>query len=176
MKAALTISLSVMFLFATTAFAQGAPFQGACGPKEVRFDAQAAPGQPITVEPGKALVYVNEVFNKVPGELGNPTIRVGLDGAWMGATRANSYISFLVEPGEHHLCTNWQSRLKRLSREAAFTSFTAEAGKTYYFSAHVGYESAGDAVAMTLDLQPLNPDEGQYLVASNPVSNSHPKK
>ena len=77
---------------------------------------------------------------------------------------------------EHHLCTNWQSHLKRLSREAAFTGFTAEAGKTYYFSAHVGYESAGDSVAMTLDLQPLNPDEGQYLVASNPVSNSHPQK
>jgi hypothetical protein len=176
MKAALTISLSVMFLFATTAFGQGAPYQGACGPKEVRFDAQTAPGQSITVEPGKALVVVNEVFNRVPGELGNPTIRIGLDGAWMGATRANSYISFLVEPGEHHLCTNWQSHLKRLSREAAFTSFTAEAGKTYYFSARVGYQSAGDAVAMTLDLQPLNPDEGQYLVASNPASTSHPKK
>lgn len=176
MKVPLTITLSVMILFATTAFTQSVPFQGACGPQEVRFDAKAAPGQPNNIEPGKALVYVNEVFHKVPGELGNPTIRVGLDGTWMGATRANSYISFLVEPGDHHLCTNWQSHLKRLSREAAFTGFTAEAGKTYYFSAHVGYESAGNAVAMTLDLQPLNPDEGQYLVASNPASTSHPRK
>lgn len=179
MKAALTVILWAIFL-ATSAFAQGSPSQsasqGACGPKNVRFDAQTAPGQSVTAEPGKALVFVNEVFKKVPGEIGNPTIRVGLDGAWVGATRANSYISFSVDPGEHHLCTNWQSHLKRLSREAAFTGFTAEAGKTYYFSARVSYQSVGTATVMTLDLDPLNPDEGQYLVGSNPVSTSHPKK
>jgi len=149
--------------------------QGACGPKEVRFDAITASGNPPAAEPGKALVYVSEVFNKVPGELGNPTIRIGLDGAWMGATRANSYIAFSVEPGEHHLCTNWQSHWKRLSREAAFAGFTAEAGKTYYFRARVGYQAVGTATTMTLDLDPVNPDEGKYLVASNPVSTSHQK-
>ena len=150
--------------------------QGACGPKEVRFDALTTSGNPPTLEPGKALVYVSEVFKKVPGEWGNPTIRVGLDGAWMGATRANSYIAFSVEPGEHHLCTNWQSHFKRLSREAAFTGFTAEAGKSYYFRARIGYETVGTATTMTLDLDPVNPDEGKYLVASNPASTSHPQK
>ncbi len=121
-------------------------------------------------------MFVSEVFKKVPGEWGNPTIRIGLDGAWMGATRANSYIAFSVDPGEHHLCTNWQSHFKRLSREAAFTGFTAEAGKTYYFRARIGYETVGAATTMTLDLDPVNADEGKYLVASNPPSTSHPQK
>jgi hypothetical protein len=94
----------------------------------------------------------------------------------MGATRANSYIAFSVDPGEHHLCTNWQSHLKRLSQEAAFAGFTAEAGKTYYFRARIGYESDGNATSMTLDLDRVNADEGQYLVASNPASMSHPQK
>lgn len=171
--------LFTILFFSLSSFAQdtqpGAS-QGACGPKEVRFDAMTTSGNPPVQEPGKALVYVSEVFKKVPGELGNPTIRIGLDGTWMGATRANSYIAFSVEPGEHHLCTNWQSHFKRLSREAAFTGFTAEEGKTYYFRARIGYETVGTATTMTLDLDPVNPDEGKYLVASNPPSTSHPQK
>lgn len=180
MKPVLATIVFAMTLFTASAFAQDTPSpaasQGACGPKEVRFDAQTSPGKPISLEQGKALVYVSEVFKKVPGEIGNPTIRVGLDGVWMGATRANSYISFSVDPGEHHLCTNWQSHLKRLSREASFTNFTAEAGKTYYFRARISYQSWGEATVMSLDLDPINPDEGQYLVASNPASTSHPQK
>src|SRR6266567_368841 len=170
----------VTVLLALSAFAQETQdpraSQGACGPKEVRFDALTTSGNPPTLEPGKALVFVSEVFKKVPGEWGNPTIRIGLDGAWMGATRANSYIAFSVDPGEHHLCTNWQSHVKRLSREAAFTGFTAEAGKTYYFRARIGYETVGAATTMTLDLDPVNADEGKYLIASNPPSTSHPQK
>jgi hypothetical protein len=150
--------------------------QGACGPKEVRFDAVTTRGNSPVLETDKALVYVSEVFKKVPGEWGDPTIRIGLDGAWMGATRANSYLAFSVDPGEHHLCTNWQSHLKRLSREAAFTGFTAEAGKNYYFRARVGYQTVGTATTMTLDLDPVNSDEGQYLVASSPASTSRPQK
>jgi len=180
MKATLVPIVFVTLLFATSLLAQNEPSpgasQGACGPKEVRFDAQTSPGKPVLLEPGKALVYVSEVFKKVPGELGNPTIRVGLDGTWMGATRANSYLSFSVDPGEHHLCTNWQSHLKRLSREASFTNFTAEAGRTYYFRARISYQSVGEATVMSLDLDPIDPDEGQYLVASNPASTSHPQK
>jgi len=166
----------VTLVFAMVFSAVPALAQGACGPADVHFDAHTSAGQPAVLEPGKALVYVSEVFKKVPGELGNPTIRIGLDGTWMGATRANSYISFAVEPGEHHLCTNWQSHLKRLSREASFTSFTAEAGHTYYFRSLVSYQSVGTATTMMLDLQPVNPDEGKYLVASNPESTSRPHK
>jgi len=169
-----------VLLFAISALAQDQPAlkqaESACGPANVNFDAQASTNKPPEkMETGKAIVYVTEVFQKAPGEMGNPTLRVGLDGTWMGATRSNSYVSFSVNPGEHHLCTNWQSHFKRLSREAAFTSFTAEAGKRYYFRARVTYNSAYNGTSMSLDLEPINPDEGQFLVASNGLSVSHPK-
>lgn len=176
MKTVLTL-----FFFAVSAIAQDKSAvlkaESACGPTDVHFDAQTASSQPqAQLQPGQALVYVAEVFQKAPGELGNPTLRVGLDGTWMGATRSNSYISFSVQPGEHHLCTNWQSHQRRLSREAAFASVNAEAGKTYYFRARITYNSSFNSTSMSLDLEPVNPDEGQFLVASNKVSVSHPKK
>jgi hypothetical protein len=144
----------------------------------VNFDAQASSSRAAArLQPGKALVYLVEDFRKAPGELGNPTIRVGLDGAWMGATRANTYLFFSVDPGEHHLCTSWQSRLKRLSRLAAFARFGAAPGRIYYFCARITYSSyPGGAANMNLDLYPLDPDEGQYLVSTFRFSDSHPRK
>jgi hypothetical protein len=173
MKSALTL---ILFL-AASAFAQNAPqTPAACGPLDAKFDAQGEGGQPAAhLEPGKAMVYVAEVFTKAPGEIGNPTLRVGMDGTWLGATRTNSYLAFTVEPGEHHLCTSWQSRLKRLSKLAAFAGFTAEPGKVYYFRERIGYSGYGNSANMTLDLEPVNPDEGQYLVASYKPSTSHQK-
>jgi len=171
-----------VFLFlalTVTGFAQAPTGDSSvCGPLDVRFDAQTAAGQPpAQPEPGKALIYVIEDFKKAPGEFGNPTIRVGLDGAWMGATRANSYLFFSVDPGEHHLCTSWQSHLKRLSSLASFSHVTAQAGNTYYFRARITYVSAGNAVAsMDLNLESVDPDEGRFLVASNQMSSSHPQK
>lgn len=173
-------AIALFLLLACSALAQDnsalAKAEAACGPTDTRFDAHTKSGEPIAeIEPGKALVYVTEVFEKVPGELGNPTLRVGSDGQWVGATRSNSYIAFSVEPGEHHLCSNWQSRLKTLSRKAAFTSFNAEAGKTYYFRARISYNSTFRATTMSLDLEPVNPDEGKFLVTSNSASVSQKK-
>src|SRR5258708_34742986 len=106
MKSALTLVLAL----AASAFAQNnaspVQSQGACGPLDAKFDAQAGPGQSgAQLQPGKAMIYVAEDSPKAPGELGHATLRVGQDGAWVGATRANSYLSFTVDPGEHHLCT-----------------------------------------------------------------------
>jgi hypothetical protein len=174
-------SLALVFFLATSVFAQNAttpaPSLAACGPMDAKFDAEAiASAPPAQPNPGKALVYVAEDFRKAPGEVGNPTLRLGMDGAWVGATRSNSFVSFTVEPGEHHLCASWQSHLKRLSKLAAFTGFTAEAGKTYYFRERVTYSSYGGGSAnMNLDLESVNPDEGQFLVASDKPAASHPK-
>jgi hypothetical protein len=181
MKSALAL---VLFL-AASAFAQDSPQPPtACGPLDAKFDAQAEAGQPAAqlsaqlsaqAEPGKALVYVAEDFTKAPGEIDNPTLRVGMDGAWVGATRTNSYLAFAVEPGEHHLCSSWQSHWQRLSKLAAFAGFTAEAGKVYYFRERITYSSAGKAANMILDLEAVNPDEGRYLVATYKPSVSHAK-
>jgi len=170
-------------LLASSAFAQSQPAPvspaTSCGPSNVKFDVtlnnnQHAVGQP---DPGRALVYVIGVFRRPPGELGTPTIRVGLNGAWIGANHGASYLSFSVDPGEQHLCTNWQSVLKRLSDQHSLTSFTAEAGKTYYFRVQVHVESEGrGSQVWYIDLQPVNADEGKYLVASSPLSVSQAKK
>jgi len=175
-------ALLAVLLFAATALAQAnpalPPASSACGPLDVIFDAQAstsrAAGQP---EPGKALVYVVEDYRQAPGELTNPTLRVGLDGSWMGATRASSYIFFAVTPGEHHLCANWQSRLKRFSRLTSLARFSPDPGKIYYFRARIIYSPAGEGSAhASLDLEPVDPDEGQFLVSSFRFSDSHPRK
>jgi len=150
----------------------------ACGSPDVQFDAHASAGQPPSQpEPGKALVYVIEDFKKAPGELGNPTLRIGVDGQWQGAVRPNTYIFFSLDPGEHHLCTSWQSSWEHLSKLASFSHLRADAGKTYYFRARITYAGGGaNAASMDLDLQPVDADEGRYLVASDRASDSHPTK
>jgi hypothetical protein len=107
-------------------------------------------------------VYVAEVFQRPPGELGTPTIRVGLNGAWVGVHQGVSYFSFSVDPGEQHLCANWQSMWKQLSSQHSFTSFVAEAGKTYFFRVQIEFQtyapgptSSANSVIWSVDLQPI---------------------
>lgn len=175
----LVVTLAVVtFALTAPAFAQSPDLQtaeAACGPGNVHFETQTSSNQPLPhMEDGKSLVYVVEIF--VANDLARPTLRVGIDGKWAGAVKSSSYLSFSVDPGEHHLCTNWQSHLKHFSQKAAFTSFTADAGRTYYFRAHI-IESGGPGGSgdFTLDLDPVNEDEGKYLVASNSLAVSHAK-
>ena len=176
---AVILFLAAPFL-AAPVFAQNQPLvasaEAACGPEQEQFNAKAVKNQaaqmPTQPEAGKSLVYVVEVFDKDANQIGRPTLRVGMDGKWMGADKSDSYLSFSVDPGEHHLCTRWQSSLKRLSDKLAFAGLSAEAGKTYYFRARIiesGYNFA-------LDFEPVNEDEGKYLVASSAMSVSNPKK
>jgi hypothetical protein len=128
------------------------------------------------VDPGRALIYLVEeqkfrLFHDV-------TVRVGLDGAWVGATRGTSHLSFAVEPGEHHLCVDFLSDFLEPGRLVSLYGFTAEAGKTYYFRARTMASTSGsrrpDSVSLDLDL--VNDDQGKLLVANSPVSVSHPKQ
>ena len=48
---------------------------------------------------------------------------------------------------------------------------TAEAGKIYYLRVRVLVLNQ-----IAIDLDPLNTDQGQYLVATSKMSESHPKK
>lgn len=173
MKAAL---VAVVF-FATAALAQETALvatQAACGPGEVQFNAEPAKDQPpAQLEAGKSLVYVVEVFDKAANQIARPTLRVGLDGKWVGADRPESYLAFSVDPGEHHLCTRWQSKLKRFSNKAAFAILAADPGKVYYFRARI-IEGYGSVFA--LEFAPINEDEGKFLIASSAPSVSQPKK
>jgi hypothetical protein len=161
--------------------------ESACGANTTKFDVKGDGTQHPTPqpEPGKALVYVIEDLGECPGcintnsfgsffnDVDNAVTKVGMDGAWIGANRGSSYIFFAADPGEHHLCMNWQSRLQSRARAFAMANFTAEAGKTYYFRERVFPGHSGDYV---FELGPVNSDEGKYLVAISPFSVSHPKK
>ena len=162
-------TLAAILLFTAYGFAQQGSAPGelpqACGPLKVDFDTSISTSRPPTQpEPGKALVYVAQEMPVV-------TLKVGMDGAWMGATHGHSYFVFSVEPGEHHMCVRWQSH-RGFARMASFAQLNAEPGRTYYFRARIyGLENP-----QYLDLDPVDPDEGQYLVSTSPLSVSHPKK
>lgn len=178
MKAALVLLLLGVVSACAQEPSSIAAAEAACGPKEVQFEAQPASTQILTTQPptqpeaGKSLVYVVEVFERAVNQFSRPTLRVGLDGKWVGAAKGDSYLSFSVDPGEHHLCTRWQSHWKRFSDKAAFASLTADSGKIYYFRARI-LEGENN---FALDFEPVNEDEGKYLVASSAVSVSQPKK
>ena len=166
--------LAVMLL-SCLAFAQDeaaiAKAKAACGPDDVSFSVKTSEGShpAATVEPGKALVYV--VGQDPACSSCGKVARIGLDGAWAGAIDFGSYTSFTVEPGEHHLCTNWQSFFAGPKKPVGLTNLTAEAGKIYYLRIRVLVLNQ-----IAIDLDPVNTDQGQYLVATSKMSESHPKK
>jgi hypothetical protein len=176
MKAALVVVLFAAFSSAQAAPPQTqsplAPAEAACGPMDIQFDAHPAESQPLPQpDPNKSLVYVIEVFDRAPNQYGRPTLRVGLDGKWAGAVKGDTYLAFSVHPGQHHLCTSWQSRLKQFSTKVAFTGLNAEPGKIYYLRARIidgGLNSA-------LDFAPVDADEAHYLIAKSAPSNSRAK-
>ena len=174
----------VVILIAASASAQTlAPSpvpQTACGPMDVKFHVKMDDSQQpvLKIQPEKAMVYIIEDQRfKAAKEV---TVRIGLDGAWVGATRGNSYLSLPVEPGEHHLCADMMPGLISSGRLVSLFGLTAEAGKVYYFRARTtgGPSSAldrnGADDTMSIDLDLVNSDEGRFLVASSPLSVSHP--
>jgi len=144
----------------------------ACGPGAVHFDVKTdtKPQPAAKTEAGKALVYVIEDIGPAMYPV---TGRIGLDGAWVGANHDDSWFSFSVEPGEHHLCADWQpgSTNSNFSpaKLASLATISAEAGKVYYFRVQM----TGSPM---VDLEPVNSDEGQFLIASYPLSTSRPNK
>ena len=169
--------LASIFLagFASPGFAQGqAPAvsaRGGCGPSEALFDVKTDSKQHPSAPPdaGKALVYVFEDMEH------GPTMRVGLDGAWVGANKGKSYFFFSVDAGEHQVCTNWQSGTFKETAKRIGSAMTlkAEAGKIYYLRTQVYERSERDS---NVKLEPVETAEGQFLISASAFSTSHPKK
>src|SRR5580704_6216207 len=142
-----------------------------CGPSQTQFDVKLddtlhIPAQP---EEGKAVVYVFE------DDFTGPTMRIGVDGTWVGATNGKSFIYFTLAPGEHSVCTEWQSNVfkKTSERVGAAKSLSVEAGKVYYL--RMTFEEVTQASGR-IKLELADYAEGQFLLSSSALSNSHPKK
>jgi hypothetical protein len=175
MKTLLVLILSFLpLLAADQAPPEVAVVRAACGPNNVKFDVTPSAGQPPAPqpEPGKALVYVVEQYD---GRALNPTVKVGLDGAWVGANRGTSYLFFPIEPGEHHLCADWQSAPWQTGPRAtvSLTSLRAESGGTYYIRARI--LELGVRV-YNVELEKIDPDQGRLLVDTSPLSSYRQKK
>jgi hypothetical protein len=150
----------------------------ACGALNVKFDVSdgsaqttSQPGGPQTgsaqVPEGKALVYLVEDFHKQPW--GNPTVRIGVDGKWVGATTSETYLSFAVDPGVHHLCMSVQGlALYQLQKGITLQQLKAEAGKTY--TLRVRFVAGRDTLPLVL-VDAVDEDEGQFLIQTlSPVA------
>jgi hypothetical protein len=170
-----------VLLLASPVFAQDeaetARVAAGCGPNEIKFDVKTDKKQHPTGQPeeGKALVYVfgNEDEDNGGIHIGGLTTRIGLDGTWVGANNFKSYFFFPVDPGDHRLCTSWQSMLKGRAKKSAAKSFTAEAGKVYYFRTKTpDRPQPGELVKLV----PVDTAEAQLLIASSAFSTFQAKK
>jgi hypothetical protein len=163
----------VALLFAASGFAQAAPgiATAACGPEKTDFKVTLDKSQkaPAEAEPGKARVYFLHDAGS-GATVGYPTTKLGMDGVWVGANHGNSYFSVSVEPGEHHVCATLQSSF--VEQRVELAHFTAAAGKVYYYRTQLITSRS----VVLLELDPIDSDQGRYLIASFPLSVSAPKK
>ena len=92
----------------------------------------------------------------------------------VGANGYRSYFFFPVGPGDHRLCTNVQSKTERVVKSStAAISFTAEAGKTYYFRTKTPERQDSSE---EIKLVPVDPAEAQVLIVSSAFTTFHLKK
>lgn len=163
--------LALLFAISASAHASSHALPSTCGFGKANFQVvlDHSPHMPATVEPAKARVYFIQ-------DLGPHNyiaeINVGLDGAWVGANRDNSYFSVSVDAGKHHVCENVKSHFSTYGRLVELADFVAEPGKMYYFRARLSF-GQNDPV---LDLERIDSDQGEHLIASYPLSVSQVKK
>jgi hypothetical protein len=158
--------------------AQMTPPPAGCGPADETFDVTINKKEPPNTapvpNPAKALVYFvqdDQFFTSHP----HPVVKWGVDGAWVGATQTKSYFHLWLEPGVHHLCSEWQSKVTLTQApKIAVAHFTAQAGKIYYFRAQNVYWKQTAEAAMTLD--PTSSDEGALLATRAGYSIFTPRK
>ena len=162
----------VTLLVTASAFAQApAPPTAACGSSNISFKVKLDSSQHRLEqpEPRKARVYVfQDAGTNVT--LGYPTVKLGIDGAWVGANHGNSYFSVSVAPGEHHVCVTLQSSL--VAQRVELAHFTAEPDRAYYYRTRLVMSRSMEL----LELEAIDVDQAHYLIASFPLAVSSPKK
>jgi len=181
-----TYAWLVCLALAPLAHAKKAVLPDACGDNKVQFEVKAVDdhAQPLTPDAGKSLlVFVEE--NKVFGA--NATIRLGVDGAWVGATHGAQYFLVQLAPGEHHLCASMQNKIFGMGNQEHYVgveTINAEAGKVYYYGAVVGSEVTGvsgnstsvnSTNTLTVQYSLLSEDEGKYRVKAGKLAQAKAK-
>jgi hypothetical protein len=143
--------------------------EAACGASNSKVKVHTDRNQhPLgTADSGQALIYIIEE-QQIRGQMTIAT-RYGVDGQWVGGNSGTSYFFTAVDPGEHHLCGEWETKPIFQARPLSMISFSAKSGEVYYFRVQVG------AIAPSLmDLQPINTDEGKFLISKSAFSITAP--
>jgi hypothetical protein len=163
----------VALIFAASAFAQSPSPNptAACGPGNVSFKVKLDGNRQTQTPPdaGKARVYFIHESGGT-GTVGYPTTKFGVDGAWVGANHANSFFSVSVDPGQHHVCVALQSSL--VDSRVELAHFRAVAGETYFFRTRLVMSREVELLV----LEPIDSDQGKYLIDLFSLSVSRPKK
>jgi hypothetical protein len=180
----IAVPLSALLILGA-ALAGATTLPDACGDDKVKFDVTTAKNQPAPATPaeGKAQIVFSETVEE--HNTGScfgckATTRVGLDGAWVGANHGNSYFVANVDPGEHHVCVNWQSVVGNLKKKYGLASFHAEAGKVYYFETVISITQYGKDMNFSSDEElkvvPLSEDDGRYRLKAWELATFKQKK
>jgi hypothetical protein len=165
--------IALVLLSTPLALAQVPPAgpPSACGPENASFNVKRDDAQHslTPADPGKARVYF--IHDAGSGwTAGYPTVKIAVDGSWVGANHGNSYFSVSVDPGEHHVCVALQSSL--VGQRLELAHFTAAPDTVYYYRTRLVLSRSVEL----LDLEPIDSDQGKYLIESFPAALSKPKK
>jgi hypothetical protein len=180
----LVAMLSFCVCLAAGLQARSTTLPDACGNDKTQFDVKTQKNQPAPAPPaeGKSQIVFIQFVDRNLGcwNCGSPTSRVGVDGAWVGANQGSSWFAMDVTPGEHHLCTDWQSALGTLKKKVGMADFVAEPGKTYYFEVKMKLKAYGSGdssdVDRDLNFAQVSGDEGKYRMQSSALAKSTPSQ
>jgi hypothetical protein len=180
-RSALTILASAITLTLPATrclLAQSAPNAtspaAACGVDETSFKTKPdRSGTALTTPPaGKALVYVIEQMPQV--SLFTTHVNVGVDGQWIAQLSSKTFIGFLVFPGVHHLCVEYQGQLAASDiGPTILHRLNAEAGKTYYLLYRGLISEQTQEVGF---FDEVDQDEGSYVLQTSERVTSTPEK
>ena len=172
-------NLGVMLLCVSLASAvQLWALPDSCGKQDVKFKVVTTQtDSPLpSLDAGKAQIVFLETEQTDGIALSGVETRPGIDGAWIGATKGNSYFAVAVSTGEHHLCANWQADFAYEWQRTSVAPLNVEPGKVYYYRINITHIRTNEIEYHSLDLTPVNEDEGKYLVNSLELARAKPSK
>jgi hypothetical protein len=172
--------LFVLSLLIASASAQTSPsprVTSACGAQETILRVEEDASSPIALTPDSAkatIVFIQD--DGISGARQHYTIKIGLNGNWVGAYKQNAYFVVSVDPGEQHVCANVQSK-SDFGSIFALAHFKAEAGHVYYFRTRflAGLNSQYPPPPV-LAMDTPDSDEAKFLVASYPLAHMVPAR
>jgi hypothetical protein len=176
MKVHPAVLLCTLFLPSTLAIGQKLP--PSCGDPHVFLNVKTSRTAPaISADPSTAtLIFVQRNSHC----LGCSIVQIGIDGAWVGGNKGDSWFATTIAPGPRHICAYWRGSPMRISEDPHWlesrlwlTDMQAQTGQTSYYEVVVIADT--DTSGFMVRLEPISPDEAKFLIAGSSLATSLPK-